>query len=222
MRRIFPLVVSIFLLIAAGSVFAGKESKNGKSMESAKGKSNVIVRFNGGGDNNKVYIGEKNTLEILISNPVTLQSMSIGFGFITKAKGFKIVTGYGDINGTADGVKGILKDHANAKKNFNMGGVLVNDQNLPDQILIGGVSTPGPQFPASAEPRLVYSLQIEIPKDAKPARNGFCIDNVYIPPGGSWEFNDGKNEIVPLYNGHENTSTSQPSAPSVCFDLVKR
>jgi hypothetical protein len=208
--------------MAAVPAMLADQQVDSKSSMSGQGQCEVIVRFNGGGENNKVFIGEKNVLEIWIANPAVLQSTSMGFGIITDADGYSIVTGYGDVDGTAKGTKGIIKDHAGAAKAFNMGGVLVNDTGLPHQILIGGVSTPGPQFPASDEPRLVYTIQIEIPADAQPAKNGFCIDNIYVPPGGTWEFNDGTNEIIPLFNGHENKSTRQPSAPSACFELVKR
>jgi len=216
MRKAFTSAITLILLLGAVPTLTAQK------MADSGPKCNVIVRFNGGGDNNKVYIGEKNTLEILIDNPDTLQSISMGFGFISKAKDFKIVDGYGDVSGAAAGNKGILKDHVGAAKCFNMGGVLVNDSGLPYQILIGGVSTPGPRFPASDGPRVVFSMQIEIPKDAKAAKDGFCIDNIFVPPGGTWEFNGGGNEIVPLFNDEVNKSTRQPSAPSVCFDLVKR
>jgi hypothetical protein len=222
MRKIVTISIAILLIAGMVAILMAQDKAESQNQVFTKGKNNVIVQFNGGGDNNKVYIGEKNTLEILVANPEVLQSITIGFGFITDVKGFKVVEGYGSIHGAAKGTKGVLKDHVEAAKVFTLGGVLVNDTQLPDQVLIGGVCTPAPAFPASDEPRLVFSMQIEIPKDAKPAKNGFCIDNIFFPPGGTWEFSDGTDTYVPLFNGRENKSARQPSAPSVCFELAKR
>lgn len=222
MRKTLTVIISFILVFAVASVLTAQKQAESTAPPQSDESYQVIVQFNGGGENNKVYIGEKNTLEILIANEAVLQSMSIGFGFITDVEDFRIVEGYGDVHGTANGSKGILQDHIKAAKAFNMGGVLVNDTGLPHQVLIGGVSSPGPKFPASDEPRLVFSMQIEIPEDAKPSKNGFCVDNIFVPPGGTWEFSDGSEEHVPLYNGRENSSARQPSAPSACFELVKR
>lgn len=215
MRRIWIFLITMLLLAA---IFAQTFAQS----RAQEPRNNVVIRFNGGGENNKLYIGENNTMEILIANDKVLQAMAMGFEFECKAGEFRWVEGYGDVTCTRQKFRGIVKDHGGMGKAFNMGGVMVNTIQFPKRVLIGGISTPAPAFPKNKEPKLMLSMQVHIDKEAKEMAGGFCVDNIFFKPGGTWEFNDGKGALAPDFQGVPNTSESNPDAPPVCFDVVKR
>jgi hypothetical protein len=205
-----------------GKKFA-QEVKNAQASVASPGISNVVVRFNGGGENNRLYIGEKNRLEILIKNDRPLSGMSMGFGFTYTAGGgaFSWVEGYGDRPANAPHPK-IVKIHGDAEGALtDLGGLQVNVRHLPDSVMIGGLAIATP-LPVHSDTTLLYSMLVDIPAGDNVTTGGFCVDNIFFPPLGTWTFTDsGATGYPPLYQGNTNQSETIPSAPAVYFDVVK-
>jgi hypothetical protein len=183
----------------------------------------VTVRLNGGGPNNfaNPALGN-NTLEFMLTNSGPVAGMSLGFEF-TSAGPFDAVPGWGTFPSLppvpcpATPYLNIVKEHGDAVGKFDLGFLQVNPCLLPDSILIGGAALASP-LPAHAVSTLCYSMQFNFP--AQPdALGGFCVDNIFYPPAGSWSFNIGGG-FPPTFNGAANASTANPSAPPVCFDIV--
>ena len=57
-----------------------------------------------------------------------------------------------------------------------------------------------------------------------PYPDGFCIDNIFFPPGGTWKFFEQSSSYsyAPNFNDQPNTSITVPDAPAQCFPLVRR
>ncbi|MCX6833131.1 MAG: PKD domain-containing protein [candidate division Zixibacteria bacterium] len=184
----------------------------------------ITVQFNGGGADNKVYIGEENTLQIFITNADgPLFGISLGFSFTSAVPGFSWKTPYGN---KPAGPKYIQEwgDAVGA-----MDGVLkFTYTSLPDMFLIGGAATPpgdgGLPLPAHAVSTLCWTLILIMPEGPGEYIDGFCIDNIFFPPAGSWRFDQGVGVgyYPPTFQGNGNTSTEIPDAPPVCFDIVYR
>jgi len=181
----------------------------------------ISVELNGG--KNVAYIGETNTVEIWITNTNPLFGMTIGleisstgnYVIKTNKRGNPVVTENGDVVGAFDlgGLQSVGKIDNKAK----------------DSILIGGASLSKP-FPAHKKRTLCYIFEITIPKGEKEAKGGFCIDNIFYPPAGSWLMDEGQhgNSFSPTYQGKVNpgkrsgSSLRDADAPAVCFDIKKK
>jgi PKD repeat protein len=183
----------------------------------------VTVQFNGGGADNKVYIGEENTLQIFITNADgPLFGISLGFSFTSAVPGFSWKTPYGN---KPAGPKYIQEwgDAVGA-----MDGMLkFTYTSLPDMFLIGGAATPpgdgGLPLPAHAVSTLCWTLVLIMPEGPGEYIDGFCIDNIIFPPAGVWKFDQGGGvSYPPTFQGNGNTSTEIPDAPPVCFDIAYR
>jgi PKD repeat protein len=196
----------------------------------------VTVQFNGGGADNKVYIGEENTLQIFITNADgPLLGMMLGFGFTSAVPGFswktpygnmpigpfKYVQEWGDAVGTFDLTRLKFVHAINVPPVF---------ETLPDSFLIGGAATlPGdPDYgvplPTHAVSTLCWDLKLIMPADPGEYMEGFCIDNIFFPPAGAWVFDQGSGDVSypPTFQGNGNISRFIPSAPPVCFDMIHR
>ncbi|MCK4857167.1 MAG: hypothetical protein KAT58_04290 [candidate division Zixibacteria bacterium] len=181
------------------------------------GGGNVYVQFNGGGIDNRLYSGRKNTLEILVTNDAPLGGLSLGFEFTCTAGSgsFSWVEGYGD----ADSL-GIVKLHNEVVPPWT---TFVTTTQAPNSILIGGAdfSAVNP-LPVHNLLTLLYSMQIEIPAGTPDKVNGFSVDNIFFPPAGDWIFTDASGGYAPNFQGNPNTSGGNPDAPPVCFDIVEK
>ncbi|MGB5105409.1 MAG: dockerin type I repeat-containing protein [Candidatus Zixiibacteriota bacterium] len=58
--------------------------------------------------------------------------------------------------------------------------------------------------------------------NSAPVSDGFCVDNIFIPPAGVWQFDFGFGAFPPDFQGQSNTSLENPDAPAVCFDVIQR
>ena len=185
---------------------------------------NVSVRLNGGSaDSNKVFIGKTNRLEILISNSANLTALGMCFQ-VTSTAPYTWARPYGN---RPSGGSAIVQEHGPAIGLFaDLGGVNIFDHinsATPDTFGLGGCCSP--ELPLSATLQLCYSLKFTVSASATPHPGGFCIDNVWnssIPGGYDWTFvaSGGGGAIAPTFQGNANSSSTNPSAPAVCFDIV--
>ncbi len=176
----------------------------------------VQIHLNGGKD--QAIIGATNTLEIWIANGAPLAGMSLGFEIRSKAA-FRWLQPYG----TAPDDNPLIKEEGDAARKFDFGGLLVKRAEAPgatvDSFMIGG-ATRNLRLPKHKKPTLCYSLQFRIPATETPVLGGFCVDNIFFPPAGSWTLDDGRG-FAPTFQGRPNSGGEKPDAPPVCFDVVK-
>ena len=107
------------------------------STSCALGSGDVTIVFNGGGINNRVFLGDMNTLEIFIRNSAPLYSMSLGFKFTSVIPGFSWITPYGNIPGGQP----YVQEYGDAVGTFDLGGLQFSTAFLPDTILITGAAS---------------------------------------------------------------------------------
>jgi hypothetical protein len=177
----------------------------------ATGSGDVEIRLNGCA--NMAFIGQPNTVEFWIRNDAILDSMRLGFQFDI-GRNYQFNSTYGNF--------GYVNEEGDAVGAWNLYGlgVLPSIDNLsPDQILLyGGASGGG--LPIHTTHSLCYTMEVNILSGQLPLAGGFCVDNVFIPPMGSWFFVDPGGEYAPDFQGNPNSGTSNPDAPQVCFDIV--
>jgi hypothetical protein len=176
----------------------------------------VQIHLNGGKD--QAIIGATNTLEIWIANGAPLVGMSLGFEIKSQAA-FRWLQPYGN----APVKSPLIKEEEDVAGKFDFGGLKVRRAEAPgatvDSFMIGG-ATSELRFPKHKKSTLCYSLQFRIPASEKPTPGGFCVDNIFFPPAGSWTLNDTEG-FQPTFQGRPNASTEKPDAVPVCFDVVK-
>ncbi len=160
-----------------------------------------------------VFIGSYNKLEIWIENTDTILGMSLGFEYSGTPGIIMWDLDYGiippaNIENDARGVW--------AWARYDRG---FEDNALPDTLLVGGAYLPGlfAGFP-SGSARECVSLYFYIPDSESPGQ--FCVDNIYVPPGGEWLVDEGPGPYPPSYSGCPETSTSNPTCPAVCFPVA--
>ncbi len=182
----------------------------------------VSVHFNGGSD--VVYIGEDNILEVYLTNSSRIQGMSLGFHLSNSAGLFELVTPYGT-RPEAPAAPYIMEHGTLLFPGIP--GLLGNFSLAPNDVLFGGVVNQDPILPIHNTATLCYTMKIRIPAGQTPTADGFCVDNVFYPPGGSWlmvYYTQAGNsfDVTPTFQGQPNTSEYVTDAPNVCFDLVQR
>jgi len=182
------------------------------SQNTKSGFGDVTVHLNGGAD--VAYIGDTNTIELYITNDAPLNGLSLGFEFsIQTAYEFDSTHGYVNyVKPEGDAVGAFL-----SLGFFETANV---DNADPDSILIGGASIGTDPLPAGFE-RLCYTMKVYIPPGETPVAGGFCIDNIFYPPAGTWVFYD-VSTYPPTYQLQSNESQNNPDAPPVCFDIVEK
>lgn len=168
----------------------------------------VVVHLNGGDD--VAYIGQNNTIEYWIMNDAKLTGMSIAFEF-------SIVTNYA-FDPNHGGPGRYVKEWNDAVNTWDL--IFIETPAIngisPDSIrLYGDALMTG--LPANAL-RLCYTMEVHIPAGEPMVPNGFCIDNIFIPPTGYWRFEDYVG-YAPDYQGNPNSEVDNPDAPPVCFDI---
>ncbi len=176
----------------------------------------VRIHLNGGAD--VFYLGEDNTVEVWIANGHTLSGISMYFG-LTSAFSIEWVTPYGGFPPAAP----IIAEVGDAIGRFNLPHLLVFDADLPDTIAIVGSSVfPGPaDLPAHPTHSLCYKGRIRL-AGAQLTAAGICFDNIFVLPGGLWQFDTRVGTFAPHFQGQANTSEPVPDAPAVCFDIIER
>ena len=187
---------------------------------------NVWVEFSGDPAGNIVYIGETNIVEYWLANDANLSgAISLGFEFSwvpSLTVTFDIP--YGAYPAPA-APNFFLAEHGDAIGVWNLGGLQVSPLTLlgtsPETVLIGGAALAAVGLPADAAGRMCYSMSMQV-AGAVDELGGLCVDNVFVPPGGGWIYNNGTGGYPPDFFGATNTSTGTPDAPAVCFDVVIR
>ena len=182
----------------------------------------IRIELNGG--DNVAYIGEENTLEIWIANGPNIMGASWPFAFVCSAGDLDFVQHYGSLPVPGGNVtyEEILKRHGDGNIWFTgtcLAGLLVNTDKMPDSLLMGGACLQS--FSAHASHSFMYSLKFTM-SNALPTAGGFCVDNVFYPPGGSWSVSLSSGGMAPDFQGQPNTSPSNPDAPAACFDVIVR
>jgi hypothetical protein len=187
-------------------------------MASAYQPVDVSIRFNGGGSHNKIYAGRDNIMEILVRNDVTIRGILLGFQFTSSSGSFSWVTPYG----TKPASTPCVKEYGDVIGAFDITDGITAILHLPDTILIGGAANTQPYYlPPHTSPTVFVSMKLRVPAGQAGSSSGFCVDNIFVPPAGAWKTADsGNNGFPPTFNGRENTSTSMPDAPPMCFDIV--
>ena len=176
------------------------------------GVGDVEIHLNGGAD--VAYIGRMNTVEIWIMNDQAIAGLSMGFEF-NIARAYAFDSSYGAF--------GYVNPENGAVGKFNLyhGETAHITNQSPDSILIAGVASMTNYYlPANPNHRLCYTMQVYIEPRQDELPGGFCIDNIFFPPGGEWLFNEGSTSYPPTYQGQENSSPENPDAPPICFDIV--
>ncbi len=167
----------------------------------------VEIRLNNGND--VAYIGQTNTLEIWIRNSRALTSMSMGYDF-TIGRAYSFNASYGN--------KGYVDEEGNAVGRFDLGGLQVSpvmSGGQLDKVLIGGAAIVNP-LPVHSGLTLCYTMQFTINAGQQALAGGFCIDNVFIPPSGTWQFTHSLGTFEPSFQGIPGVA-----APAACFDIVQ-
>ncbi len=176
----------------------------------------VQIHLNGGKD--QAIIGATNTLEIWVANGAPLIGMSLGFEVRSQAA-FRWLQPYGSVPEENP----LIKEEGDVVNKFDFGGLNIKRAVAPgatvDSFMIGGIAR-NRRFPQHKQSTLCYSLQFRIPAGEKPVPGGFCVDNIFFPPAGSWTLHDTEG-FPPTFQGRPNTSTEKTDAAPVCFDVVK-
>ncbi len=181
------------------------------------GQGDVQIHLNGGKD--KAIIGATNTLEIWIGNGAKLVGMSVGFE-VKSVAAFRWLQPYG----TAPASNPLIKEEGDVNGAFDFGGLKIKRAAAPsatvDSLLLGGAASET-GLPKHKKLTLCYSLQFRIPSSETAAPGGFCVKDIFVPPAGSWTFNDGAG-YTPNFQGRPVLEAQRPNAPAACFDIVKQ
>ncbi len=180
----------------------------------ADGNGNVTVHLNGTDD--VFYLCEWNFVGIYLTNDAPLYGLSLGFSFTDPFDNLVFDPSWGDI--PADSTSKYLRLHGPAIGAFDLTGYQV-EESLPDSIRFYGEASTNP-LPASAIPTLCFSLKVQMPGGVE-MYNGFCVTPISYGPNGTWEFVD-SSPYAPDFQGVSTGSTTNPSAPSACFDVIVR
>jgi hypothetical protein len=173
-----------------------------------------------------VLVGENSRLEIWMTNGVPLAAASLGLQFTSTAGAFTFNTGYGTRPPTPTHTP-VMMIHDPAALPPTVWNIKYSPSTnaeaagLPNQILLGGAGTPGSEMPAHAASSLLWSFSLNGSSLAD-TPGGFCVDNIFVPPAGTWTFNDGVVGFAPTFQLNPNTSEANPDAPAVCFDVATR
>lgn len=210
MKRICLLLTS-FMLLLTGAIFAQP--------------GDMTVGLNG--VDNKVYIGETNVLEYYMTNAQPLAAATIGFGFTSTAGPITFSTTNTGPFGSRPATNPVLAivdasaDRTLYWDNTYAPGNAFAVSNLPNFILLGGVANdPSTYMPAHAVSTKIWNMKFT--GTLVPTTGGFCVDNIFVPPAGSWTFDIGGPSYAPTFQGQPNASQSDPSAPAACFDVIVR
>jgi hypothetical protein len=175
---------------------------------------NVEIHFNYPMDT--IFIGATNTMQIWVESDDSIKGMSLGF----EMNGYTGMVIWDLSFGNRPPVNSVDK----WMRGFSVGGVLhygMGDSYLPDSVLMGDAyMPPSTSGIGPSGLRKGYWLQFDVP--AGEPTGTFCVDNIFIPPSGSWLFDDGSTSVVPDYHGCVNSAPDNPDCPAVCFPVVEK
>ncbi len=229
MKKSAPSLITLLMAICLTAMATGQQLESQPVLKPASANPQMVlaeykqaqqgdvqIHLNGGKD--QAIIGATNTLEIWIANGAPLVGMSLGFEIRSQAA-FRWLQPYGN----APVKNPLIKEEEEVAGKFDFGGLKVKRAEAPgatvDSFMIGG-ATSELRFPKHKKSTLCYSLQFRIPVSEKPTPGGFCVDNIFFPPAGSWTLYD-REGFQPTFQGRPNTSAAKPDAVPVCFDVVK-
>ena len=212
MKRICLLLTS-FMLLLTGAIFAQP--------------GDMSVGFNNG--DNMVYVGENNTLEYFMTNAQPLAAATIGFSFASNAGPFTFVTGHTGAFGSRPATNPVLAivdasaDRTVYWDNTYAPGNAFAVSNLPNFILLGGVANDVTTYlPAHATSTKIWTMLVDGTNLTEIVGGEFCVDNIFVPPAGSWTFDIGGPSYAPDFQGQPNTDQATPDAPAACFPIIVR
>ncbi|UCD94158.1 MAG: hypothetical protein JSU69_10395 [Candidatus Zixiibacteriota bacterium] len=190
-----------------------KQTHRARNLTAFYGSGDVEVHLNGGDD--VAYIGDTNIVEIWIKNDAVVKALGLGFEFsIGRIYQF---------NPNHGGAGKYVKEQGDAVGAMDL---LFTETPYIDNVTLDSIYFTGAAImaglPVHASHSLCYSMAVYIPAGQDPLTDGFCIDNIFIPPSGSWTFYDDAGSYAPTYQGNTNSSQSDPDAPAVCFDIVRQ
>lgn len=162
------------------------------------------------------YTGMLNYINIRISNSDRIQAAAMAFEF----SDYPVPVVWRTVQGSCY-PECIVASGCRSEGVWTLPQLLQNshlDGVLPDQVLFGGVTMPGQGLPPGND--ITYQIAVYIPANGPAGQ--FCIDNVFYPPAGTWEFNEGSFGYAPTFQGQPNVSIVDPDAPRVCFNVVQR
>lgn len=175
----------------------------------------VEIRLNGGDD--VAYIGEDNIVEVWIKNIKLIEEMTLSFEFsIGRNYQFDPTYGaFGHVNPEGDAVGKFWLFHEET--------VFIDNVSTDSMKIYGYAMGSGyDELPVHSTHALCYTMKIFIPPGQTELPGGFCVDNIYWP-GAEWSFHPVLDPpLPPDFQGQANSSTTNPDAPPVCFDIVRR
>ena len=193
---------------------------------------NIQIRFNGGGAQNKLFIGRKNVMEILIKNDVIIAGSSLSFEFICTSGSYNYASWHDldppitehTITPTYCPIYKPLRVHKEAFDSLAVWLTVSNTSQIDytDSLMIGGLGLPGKPFIHEHNSEvLLYSLLIELPDDTSMIGEYFIVDNIYSPPDNKWFFEDSSThqKVAPDFQGVQ--SDLYGSAPPDTFLIAE-
>jgi hypothetical protein len=202
------LVVSVFMVAST----------------SAQSRGDVTIKINP--PDNKVYSGETNTFEFWYRNDGALKGMVVPFFVTSNIPTFSWLQPYGNTYLNTGGPHlPILRLYGDAIGTFDLGGFRIGffPTIESDTLALWGAALASP-LPAHLMSTKIGDMKLIIPADTIDYPEGFCIDNIFMPPSSSWKFDEGGagGAYAPDYNGLPNPGGSgNPDAPPICFDIVR-
>jgi hypothetical protein len=164
-----------------------------------------------------VYVGVPTVLEITIINDEELSMMSIGFEISYEIPCYFFAE-HSDSPDQWPYLRRLNRslDAFNDPDEFQ---VLASFDGIsPDTLLISGTAITGSGMPAGPYGPS-YSLRFNTSCDQLGDYwDGFRVDNIFVPPSGVWEVNDGT-AYVPNFQGQPNSSATNPDAPPYMTDI---
>ncbi len=163
-----------------------------------------------------VWAGEDNIVEFWFTNSyAVITGMTAGFEFTSTAGSFQWQGGYGNKPSAAP-VK-YLRVESQFIGAFNIGWSADANQ-LPGRFLFGGAAAGGGVPLLSTSTR--FATMKLLGSQLTDTLGTFCVDNIFFPPAGTWEWASHLPSINPDFQGQP--SDGLGSAPPVCFPVVKR
>ncbi len=166
-----------------------------------------------------VYADAMNTFEVWIENDQPLVAMSLGFAITATSGSIDWVTPYGQFPSSQPPYFKV-EDGASVGS-WDLGGWAFRSDLLPGMFHMSGISiSPSTRFSAHATSTCIVSMKL----DASGLTPGdeFCVDNVFIPPAGTWSFDAGSGGFPPSFYDCPGCEPGSFENPPVCFPIVVR
>jgi hypothetical protein len=195
-----------------------------------KGFGNVKIQFNGGGMNDRLFIGRENTLEILVETPEPVRGTSLAFEFTCSAgsgayQWLELPDSniYERITPINSPISYALAVHNDVFNGCTTWYTYSTSYSSLDTIYIGGINFGNCDIPTHSSPVVLYSMRLWLDYDTSFIGEQFIIDNIIIDSTKDWNFTDAATATTnaPDYQGFSNTSHLIPDAPDVSFAIAE-